>query len=105
MSKSNSKSQSDVDIIIKEFLFNSLSNEQLEHLKGIFSKSPNNFKITPNSNTSDILIDIFTVESNIVGSITSISKDNLHLKDLKNSDKCFLLLNHKPSYRISKIVY
>jgi len=46
MSNSNSKSQSDVDLIIKEFLFNSLSNEHLNSLRKMFDcQNGQNFSV------------------------------------------------------------
>lgn len=85
--------------IIKEFLYQSLSDKNRDWLDNFFSSKPNNFSSLSTESRS---FDIIWAETKITGIVETLPN---YLSELKNQDKCFLLYSGDPLYPIMKIDY
>ncbi|UMB61417.1 hypothetical protein MHL31_04235 [Lutibacter sp. A80] len=84
------------DKIIKEFLFHSLSNEQLVGFRKFFSIHSNNVMLFENSSQMDVM----SAEIKIFGGVLSSDFPDLDSMNLKIDDKFFLFPNRSEDNRI-----
>ena len=90
------------DKIIKEFLFHSLSNEQLDVLKHYFSDKVNNYDFDKKTN----ILKSLEVKTNLFQSTCPLGDDALtHLADLKKYHKSFVLFGQGREGYKSRILF
>lgn len=84
--------------IIKEFLFHSLSESQLNDLTNYFNEKPNNIRLVGNSN------DILCSEIKLMGGCPSVDPNN-YLNQIQSSNTFLLFLDYQGNKKTKIIEY
>lgn len=87
-----------INEIIKEFLFHSLSESQLNDLTNYFNEKPNNIRLIGDSN------DILFSEIKLMGGCASVDPNN-HLNQIQSSNTFLVFLDYQGNNETKIIEY